>query len=144
MRHMTLRDETGPSLETVPGLEVDLPALRAAFTRSRPGPASAFGPCGATFRLYASSGVCNGSVIVTQGDWDGAEWIHASIARQAHMPSYDDLTTLKRGAFGPGRFAFQVFPPDSSHISIHNRALHLWGRADGNSPLPDFGFLGTI
>ena len=142
--HATLRDETGVSIAAVPGLDVDLREFRNSFLRHRPGRVQQHGPCGARIRLYASSGVCNGSVLVSQADFDDAEWIHASIARENHMPSYDDLTALKRGVFGPDRYAFQVFPPIARHVSIHTRALHLWGRADGASPLPDFGRFGTI
>lgn len=144
MRRATLLDESGPSVTEVPGLDVDLREFRAAFARSRAGRVQAHGPSGATLKLYTSSGVCNGSVIVSQCGWDGAEWIHASIARENLMPSYDDLASLKRGVFGPERYAFQIFPPADRHVSIHNRALHLWGRADGASPLPDFGQFGTI
>lgn len=58
------------------GLDVNLSEFRKAFTRDRPGPVAPFGPCGASLRLHASSGVCNGSVIVTQAEHDGTEWIH--------------------------------------------------------------------
>ena len=139
--HMVEHVEAGANYA---GLDIDLRAFRKAFERDRPGPLAPFGPCGASLKLHASSGVCNGSVIVSQAEHDGAEWIHASIARENHMPSYADLVTLKRAVFGAGRYAFQVFPAADRHVNIHGRALHLWGRADGTNPLPDFGAAGTI
>lgn len=129
-------------------LAVD-PALLARALRKlspkkidRPEP---FGDCGLMVSLYNSASVRDGSVIVTQAPWDdGIEWLHASIARQHRMPTYDELAALKAGVFGPERYAFQVFAPADRHISIHAHALHLFGRADGKSPLPDFGVMGTI
>lgn len=145
-RRWRLDEETGPSTWEMPGLDVDIRAavreLRRHFAHGRPEP---FGPCGISVRLYSTARVCCGSVIVTQAPWDdGTEWIHASIAHEHRMPTYDELAALKAGVYGPQRFAFQVFAAEDRHISIHDRALHLWGRADGASPLPDFGALGTI
>lgn len=97
-----------------------------------------FGPSG----LRAQSSWV--SVLVTTAPHeDGHEWIHASIARNT-MPSYEDLCVLKEAAFGPELYAFQVFPPVSEHVNIHEHCLHLWGRADGVSPLPNFAMHGTI
>jgi hypothetical protein len=104
---------------------------------------SAFGICGLDIRLF-SGDRCAGSVIVTQAEHDGVEWIHASIAYTSQMPDYEDLATLKDAVFGPARYAYQVFPPASQHVNIHEHALHLWGRADGRPQLPEFGKDGTI
>jgi hypothetical protein len=111
-----------------------------------PTPPEPFGPCGLRVDIREMSGAQPyGSVIVTQSDHhDGVEWLHASIARNDRMPDYYDLVTLKAATFGDQREAYQVFPPKSSHISIHDQALHLWGRADGSRVLPDFGAAGTI
>jgi hypothetical protein len=78
-----------------------------------------------------------GSVIVTTADHDGEEWVHASIARPAEMPSYADLKLLHAAVFGSG-WAYQVFAPPSDHVNIHQYALHLFGRLDGEPALPDF------
>lgn len=86
----------------------------------------------------------DGAVIVSTGWHDGAEWIHASMTREGRTPSYEDLTLLHRAAFGPDRWAYQVFAPADQHINIHANALHLWGRLDGARALPDFGRHGTI
>ena len=112
--------------------------IRRVLGRKEWGPPRPFGPDGWAFRRFGGPG----SIIVTRGDFDGAEWIHASIARD-RMPTYDDLALLHRAAFGDG-YAFQVFAPADHHVNIHEHALHLWGRADGASPLPDFAWAGTI
>lgn len=83
------------------------------------------------------------TVIVSAADFDGVEYIHASIADKDSMPTYDDLCLLHRAAFGDG-YAYQVFAPRSQHVNIHEHALHLWGRADGKPVLPEFGSEGTI
>ena len=143
---MTLADEKHGACWTVPGLDVDVHhAVHVlSFGSAQIGRPQAFGSCGFTVRLFASSGVCNGSVIVTQADHDGVEWIHASIARENVFPSYADLARLHKAVFGPRRFAYQVFATDERHVNIHAKALHLWGRADGRNVLPDFGQFGTI
>lgn len=95
---------------------------------------SPFGPDGA--RCVAPDGA--GSIIVTRADHiDGFEVCHASIAWPDRDPSYRDLVMLHRAVFGDG-WAYQVFAPASEHINIHEHALHLWGRADGEPMLPDF------
>lgn len=74
----------------------------------------------------------------------GVLWIHASICRTSGMPSYEDLAMLHHAVWGTTGHAYQVFVPLAEHISIHDRVLHLWGRADGARVLPNFGRLGTI
>ncbi|TYB69671.1 hypothetical protein FXF51_05785 [Nonomuraea sp. PA05] len=110
----------------------------------RPTPPEPFGPCGVVLLLRDLSGTPAGKVIVTQGPLDDTEWLHASISWRDRMPTYDELTVVKAGVFGPEREAYQVFPPQDRHVNIHNFALHLWGRADGVRVLPDFGQWGTI
>lgn len=78
-----------------------------------------------------------GSIVVTPAIYDDQTWIHASIAWNAEMPSYEDLKLLHRAVYGDG-WAYQVFAPPSDHVNIHNFALHLFGRADGKPALPDF------
>lgn len=86
----------------------------------------------------------DGQIIVTAAEWDGVEWVHASMTRRDRVPSYEDLCRLHQAAFRAGGFAYHVFAPPSEHINIHEYALHLWGRADGAPALPDFGMGGTI
>jgi hypothetical protein len=101
-----------------------------------------FGPCGITVEVNAATRP--GRVIVTQADHDdGAEWLHASVAFGT-TPTYDDLTVLHRAVFGRSRWSYQVFAPAADHVNLHDHALHLWGRADGEPALPNFGQLGTI
>lgn len=110
----------------------------------RPTPPSEFGPAGMVVALRDAQGGHAGSVIVSQTQIDGDEWLHASISWAEHMPTYQDLALLKAATFGDHREAYQVFPPAGQHVNIHKHALHLWGRADGARVLPDFGAEGTI
>lgn len=145
-RRITLADEDWPAVREVAGLDVDIPAMARCLRSLAPsvGQPERAGPSAVCVRLYNSKRVCCGSVLASQADWDGVEWIHASIARENHMPVYTDLACLHEAVFGPDRYAFQVFAPRSAHVNIHAHALHLWGRADGVSPLPEFGKWGTI
>lgn len=82
-------------------------------------------------------------VIVSVADFDGSEWIHASISHPDRMPTYDDLVLLHEAAFRDG-WAYQVFAPAEHHVNIHAHVLHLWGRVDGKAAMPNFGAMGTI
>lgn len=84
------------------------------------------------------------SVIVTTSIEDGVWWVHASVARDDRLPSYHDLVAVHKAVWGADGFAYQVFASDARHVTIHQFALHLWGRSDGGNVLPDFGALGTI
>lgn len=103
-----------------------------------------FGPDGWSFTSVDR----RASVIVSAAphNHDGyvVEYIHASISRSDRMPDYDDLCLLRAACFDEEAYAYQVFPPPSEHVNIHERALHLWGRADGKPMLPRFGEGGTI
>jgi hypothetical protein len=93
-----------------------------------------FGPDG--WKMVALDGAS--SVIVSCAPaLDGDEWVHASIARRDEMPSYADLKLLHAAVFDGG-WAYQVFAPPSDHVNIHEYALHLFGRLDGQPALPDF------
>lgn len=104
-------------------------------------PPRPFGCCGWEVRSTP-----NGSSVIVSRDHESDpehDWIHASIAHRDRVPTYEELTKLRVAAFGTG-WAYQVFAPPSAHVNIHANALHLWGRADGERVLPDFGRYGTI
>lgn len=143
-------------LHRLPGLDVDVPGFMISFglhlkgRHERLTPPEPFGPsgfrvilCGLKSRGRSVEYEPIGSVIVTQADHDRQEWLHGSIARK-RMPDYADLVALKAAIWGDDGYAYQVFPSQEEHVSIHERALHLWGRADGQRVLPAFGVYGTI
>lgn len=108
--------------------------IRRRLGRGFWSPPEPFGPDGFMFVRHDETA----SVIVTCADYDdGQDWLHASIARPARMPSYADLKVLHAAVFGDG-WSYQVFAPPSDHVNIHNYALHLFGRLDGKPALPDF------
>jgi len=87
-----------------------------------------------------------GSILISQSDQpdDPTEYLHASIAFVDSDPTYQDMVTLHRAVYGRRRWAYQVFAPTTEHVNLHAHALHLWGRADGRSMMPNFGRFGTI
>jgi hypothetical protein len=112
---------------------VDGLRLRRVLGRDTYHPPTPFGPDG--WQLVRRDHL--GAVIVTVADHpDGVEWVHASISRRDEDPSYADLKTLHRAAFGEG-WAYQVFAPPAEHVNIHEHVLHLFGRLDGAAVLPD-------
>ena len=74
---------------------------------------------------------------------DGREWLHVSVSRKSRVPSYDDLTRIKRDFIGDDKKAVLVLPEKKNHVNIHDYCLHLFYSAE--NPLPEFSAgLGTI
>lgn len=126
---------------TIPAL-----AIRARLGKKNWGIPKEFGPDG----WYINHRSEIGKIIITSApapdDPDqsgGVRWLHASLSWMDHLPEYDDLVLLHKAVW-PAGFAYQVFAPPSQHINIHPYALHLWGRADGEPALPNFGIDGSI
>lgn len=112
---------------------LDALAIRRRLGRQAWAAPVPFGPDGWMFRHIDGEG----SVILTCALYDGADWVHASIAWRDRTPTYADLKHLHAAAFGDG-WAYQVFTPPSDHVNIHEHTLHLFGRLDGEPALPDF------
>lgn len=129
-----------PPIELIYDVPTTLNALgiRRKLGRENWSAPTRFGPDGWQFDHLDGTG----RVIVTVAPAPGsdADWIHASISWVDHMPTYADLKLLHDVAFGDKRWAYQVFAPASDHVNIHERALHLYGRLDGQPALPDFTY----
>ena len=120
-------------------MNVNALAVRRALGRHDWAAPKDFGPDGWFFENAHE----NGRIIVTQCEFEGNEWIHASVAFRDRMPVYAELALMHHAIF-PG-YAYQVFAPPEQHVNIHANALHLWGRADGKPGLPEFGkYFGSI
>jgi hypothetical protein len=125
---------------------IDALHLRRTFGRQTWAVPEAWGDNGWLMRRRDEHG--GGSVVVSCMPWPLAageeEWVHASIAFPDRMPGYEDLTTLHTAVWKGKGWAYQVFPPDEDKINLHEFALHLWGRLDGEPVLPDFVTLGGV
>lgn len=115
-------------------MSVDGLALRKRMGRHEWAPPRPYGLDG--WSMVAANGA--GSIIVSCAPFGGAEWVHASIAWPARLPTYDELATLRSAVWGPHGWAYQVFAPPDHHVNLHEHALHLFGRLDGARVLPDF------
>lgn len=67
---------------------------------------------------------------------DGREWLHVSVSRKSRVPSYDELTRIKRDFIGEDKKAVFVLLENKNHVNIHNYCLHLFYSAE--NPLPEF------
>jgi len=121
-----------------------LKLLRRAWPRLVVASPEAYGPSGFSFAITDRSLIRNGSIIITQLDFDGDVWIHASIRWNDRDPNAGDLALLKEAVFGPGREAYQIYPPTLLHSTPRKHQLSLWGRADGKPALPEFGDQGAL
>lgn len=94
---------------------------------------------------YMKAWVYNGLMIIASvGKYeDGHEWLHISVSRKSRIPSYEDITRVKRDFIGEDRKAITVLPEKKYHVNLHKNCLHLFYSAD--NPLPEFSAgLGTI
>jgi len=94
---------------------LDALAIRRALGRNLWAAPYPFGPDGWVFDDKRE----NGRIIASVAPFDGAEWIHASIA-------------------------YEVFAPPADHVNLHQFARHLWARLDGQPALPLFSAGGLI
>lgn len=76
-------------------------------------------------------------IIASAGEYeDGKEWLHVSVSRKSRVPSYDELTRIKREFIGEDKKAVFVLPEKENHVNIHSYCLHLFYSAQ--NPLPEF------
>ena len=69
---------------------------------------------------------------------DGRAWLHLSVSRKnREIPSWTLMAEVKDLFIGQHRTAYQVHPPRSKHVSIHDGVLHLWCGLEG-PVTPDF------
>jgi hypothetical protein len=67
---------------------------------------------------------------------DGRWWHHISLSRDKRLPTYDELTEVKRLFLGEQAWAVQLFPPSSEHVNIMRYCLHLFSTSE--RIFPDF------
>ena len=94
---------------------------------------------------YMAGWEFNGLIILASaGEYDdGKEWLHVSVSRKNRLPTYEELTRIKRDFIGDDKKAVFVLPEKEKHVNIHNYCLHLFYSAE--NPLPDFtGGTGSI
>jgi hypothetical protein len=47
------------------------------------------------------------------------------------MPSWDDMSRVKRDFLGEDVEAYQVLAKKSEHVNVHSFCLHMWAPVDG-------------
>ena len=69
---------------------------------------------------------------------DGRWWLHLSVANHdGKLPSWESLLYARDVVAGPEATAYQVLPPCSQYLNLHEYCLHLWICLDG-PVTPDF------
>lgn len=78
-------------------------------------------------------------VILTASiEGDRKRWLHVSVShRGGRLPTWREMCDVKDVFCGLDATAYQVHPPRSKHVSIHQACLHLWCMLDG-PVTPDF------
>ena len=69
---------------------------------------------------------------------DHKRWLHISVShRGGRYPTWEELCRIKDTFCGEDATTYQIHPPRSKHVSIHDKCLHLWTCLDG-PVTPDF------
>lgn len=126
------------SLQDAPETEAQLPKPPPSWTHSQ--------TLGLPLWMMKSIGNPHRDLAVTRTvgvELDGRMWVHVAVSHPKRMPTWDDLSLVKRLFIGDERPAVQVHPVASEHYSLRGegraeRVLHLWAPLTGGLPLPDF------
>jgi hypothetical protein len=70
---------------------------------------------------------------------DGKRWVHLSMSHKSRMPTWPELVEMRDALLGGDVEAYQVCPPASRYVNLHERVLHLWACIDApDGVLPRF------
>jgi len=72
---------------------------------------------------------------------DSMEWEHLSVSRQNRIPNWTEMDSMKHLFFLPEEVCFQIHPPVSEHVNIHNNCLHIWRPVSGSIYMPPKRFV---
>ena len=71
---------------------------------------------------------------------DGRVWLHVSASFPHRVPTYAEMSDVKRVFIGDDHEAYSVWARKSKHVNLHPYCLHLWHCVDAEDgrALPDF------
>ena len=93
---------------------------------------------GSEAKEYMKAWTFNGLLIfasVAEYD-DGNEWLHLSFSRKSKIPTYDEMTRIKRDFIGEDKKAVMILPEKENYVNIAKNCLHLF--YSKHNPLPEF------
>ena len=93
---------------------------------------------GSESKEYIKAWTFNGLLIfasVAEYD-DGNEWLHLSFSRKSKIPTYDEMTRIKRDFIGEDKKAIMVLPEKKNYVNLAKNCLHLF--YSEKNPLPEF------
>lgn len=88
---------------------------------ARNGRAILKGPQGAALRVMFS---------------DGQGWDHVSVSLPTRCPTWAEMSFVKDTFFEPEDAVFQLHPPHSDYVNVHQFCLHLWRNQTEAMTLP--------
>lgn len=82
---------------------------------------------------YAFRNSSTGILVITSVDTmdDGSRVWHVTCSYADHLPSWEDLKTIKNLFIGPEVDALQLLPKESDYINLMPYCLHLWAEYEG-------------
>jgi hypothetical protein len=56
----------------------------------------------------------------------GEGWDHVSASLPHRCPTWEEMSAIKRAFFRRDEWAYELHPPESENLSLHQYCLHLW------------------
>ena len=72
---------------------------------------------------------------------NGLGWDHVSVSHRKRIPNWLEMQHAHRLFFLPTETAFQLHVPESDHINVQERTLHLWRPHEAEIPMPPKEFV---
>ena len=73
---------------------------------------------------------------------DGSGWDHVSVSRRDRIPRYEEMVYVRALFFDLDETVMELHMPESEHINVHERTLHLWRPHDVEIPRPPAWMVG--
>ena len=90
------------------------------------------GEDGGAFRIKSPTDNATLTVIASFG----GEWDHVSVSHPRRIPSWIEMSHIKRMFFDPDEVAMQLHPSEDNYVNNHPRCLHLWRPQHDAIPTP--------
>jgi len=82
----------------------------------------------AAIRIFKGGGF---RMIVSVDNTKHGPLIHASLSHRARIPTWPEITDMKRSIWEPEEDVMMLLPRESDYVNIHEFAMHLWTTPTG-------------
>lgn len=82
------------------------------------------------------------SILSSEGcEESESQWDHVSVSLVGRCPTWDEMCYVKSLFFRGDEWVFQLHPPATENINIHEFCLHLWRPTQQEFPKPPSNYV---